>query len=127
LKKQRHPKLTVRVAERMLESWLLADVEGFAGWLGIPQNRVPARPDELDHAKRELVGLARRSKRVRLKADLVPEQGSSGLVGKGYAEAVTRYIGERWRPDRARRRSPSLDRAMKALAAVLEVEAHAKR
>jgi hypothetical protein len=40
LPRGRHANLVLRIAVRMVESWLLADREGFAKFLGVPLNRI---------------------------------------------------------------------------------------
>lgn len=105
----------LRLAVRMLESWLLADVEKMAAFLGAPVAKMPPNPDELAHAKRELVNLARRHSPHRIQEDLVPEVGHSGIVGKGYRTRMEEYIRKHWRPKVAAERSDSLRRALAAL------------
>jgi len=105
----------LRIAVRMLESWLFADRERMAAFLHAPENKLPADPDRETHPKRQLVQLARRHAPAGLRRDLVPEEGHSGIVGPGYRPRVEQFIVDRWRPQVARRRSPSLDRALAAL------------
>lgn len=111
----RSPGFILRLAVRMLESWLLADAESMARFLGAPESKVPRNPDKLVHPKKELVTLARRHASHSLRRDLVPEEGHSGVVGPGYRPRMEDFILKRWRPQTARRRSPSLDRALAAL------------
>lgn len=114
LRGPRHPDFVLRIAKRTLESWLLAD-PGIAEFLGIPPALLPRNPDAVVNAKQVLVNLARRSHSRDLRADLVPEEGSLGVVGKGYVPRMTEFIEDRWRPDRAARRSRSLARALAAI------------
>jgi hypothetical protein len=105
----------LRLAVKMLESWLLADGERMAAFLHAPQSRIPQQPDQEEHPKRLLVELARKHAPSALKRDLVPERGLSGVVGPGYRPQMELFINNRWRPQIARHQSPSLDRALAAL------------
>ncbi len=105
----RPPRLILRVAVHMAESWLLADHYGVARWLRVSERLLPAHPDKDPHAKRTLVNLARRS-RVRERRDtLVPAEGHSGVVGREYMPALRNFITDHWEPDRAAPNSPSLN------------------
>ena len=111
----RAPGFILRLAVRMLESWLLADTESMARFLGAPAGKLPKNPDSLEHPKKEIVTLARRHSSQSLRRDLVPEEGHSGIVGPGYRPRMEDFILKRWRPQTARKRSPSLHRALAAL------------
>jgi hypothetical protein len=115
LPNKRSANFILRIAVRMIESWLLADRERIAAFLDAPQAKVPAEPDRDPHPKHVLVRLARQHAPPALRRDLVPEEGHSGPVGPGYRPQMERFILKQWRPQVARTRSPSLDRAIKAL------------
>jgi len=110
----RHPNFVLRIAERMLESWLLADV-ALATFLNISPNVLPRDPDSEANPKQTLVNLARRSRQRDVRNDLVPESGSRGIVGKGYTPRMTEFIEEHWSPTKAATRSDSLRRAIAAI------------
>lgn len=114
LKSSLHANFILRIAERMLESWLLAD-PGLARFIGISSVLLPRDPDAEVNPKRTLVNLARRSKSRSIREDLVPENGSLGIVGKGYTPRMSEFIAKYWRPSEAQRRSESLRRALAAL------------
>ena len=99
----------LRLAVRMIESWVMADRESFAAYLGVRVAQVPREPDLLEHPKRAVVDLAR-SSRKRLVRDAVVPSGS-GLVGAEYMPFMTTFVGSRWEVERARPNSPSLERA----------------
>ena len=113
--RSREQNFVLRVAERMLESWLLADREALARYLYVPVGRVPADPDSLPNPKLELVNLARQSRRRRIFEDLVPKQGGQGVVGRGYTPVMTAFIDDFWRPRVAAGHSSSLMRALNAI------------
>jgi len=99
----------------MLESWLLAHHDALAAFLKISAAKVPVEPDQEVHAKRTIVNLARKSKSRLLRMDLVPKQGTSGLVGPNYTARMGEFIREHWQPLVAQTRSPSLRRALQAI------------
>jgi hypothetical protein len=105
----------LRVAERMLESWLLADSEAMAGFLRVSAKSLPRDPERESHPKQTLVNLARRSRVRRVRDDLVPEEGSIGVVGRGYVPCMTEFVEHHWRPQVAANRSESLKRAIAAI------------
>jgi hypothetical protein len=109
-----HPNFVLRIAERMLESWFLADT-GLARFIGVSSTLLPRNPDAERHPKLTLVNLARRSKSRSIRNDLVPEKGSLGIVGRGYTPRMSEFIAEHWRPSDAQQRSESLRRALAAL------------
>ncbi|HWQ36092.1 MAG TPA: hypothetical protein VNQ79_24865 [Blastocatellia bacterium] len=121
LKRGRHPDFILRIARRELESWLLADTEALSSYLRISPALFPTDPDAEADPKRTLVSLARRSNRTSLREDLVPEQGSKGVVGKGYIPRMTEFIEKKWRPLEAQHKSESLRRALAAITRATEL------
>lgn len=112
--------LILRIAVRASEAWLMADTEKLASFLHIPGNLVQNDPESLEHPKRALVELARRSTKPEVVRLMVPEEGQSGLVGPGYPTKLIEYTERHWRPEVARRKSSSLDRCMLALERLAE-------
>lgn len=107
-----HPKqhnLVFRVAVREVESWVIADRSAFATFLGISKSKVPEEPDQLADPKRELISLARRSRRTALRQAIVPRPGSK--IGPDYNAMLGRFVKTRWNARVAMRNSPSLERA----------------
>ena len=100
-----------RVAVRETESWLLADREALADFLGIALSRVSRSPDELADPKEALLALIRRCRNRGLKRDLLPETGSPSKVGLGYNAVLGNFVQTNWNIDRAAANSPSLARA----------------
>ena len=100
----------LRIAVRMLESWLLADRQSIAHFLKVPISAFPTEPDSESHAKKLLVSIARRSTSKSIREALVPDD-SGGIVGPDYAATMNRFIEEHWRVSEARKRSPSLEKA----------------
>lgn len=104
-----------RVAVREVEAWVLADREGFAGFAGIPVNKISAAPESLADPKQELINLVRRSRNRRLAAELVPVQGSAVSMGPLYNERLGQFVREGWSVDAAMEHSPSLARTLNRL------------
>lgn len=111
----RPPGLLVRIPVRSVESWLLADHENLAAYLGLSKASLPAKPDELDQPKRTLVALAARSRRRQLRRDMSPGEASTAVVGPAYTSRVIEFASDLWMPQKAARRSPSLRRCLSAL------------
>ena len=114
----RHPSFVLRIAVRMLEAWLLADRQAISSFLRVPAGRIPNDPDKLPHAKQYLVNLARQSRKRQIVEDIVPPQGSEGVVGRGYAPQMSNFIRTAWRPTIASANSNSLRRALAAIQAI---------
>lgn len=115
LPKGTHANLSLRIAVRKVESWLLADRQACAEFLGVPLNRLSQRADDDEDPKLTIVNLARRSRNRRIRDSLVPVEGSTSPVGKNYAGELTQFILNNWNPMQAQTYSDSLARAIRAL------------
>jgi len=113
----RHAGFVLRIAVRMVESWLLADRQNIVTYLSVPLTLIPLAPDTLENPKREIVNLARRSPRRDIREDIVPDVGSSGVVGPGYTTQMQLFIRDHWNPLTAQAVSASLRRAISAVRA----------
>jgi hypothetical protein len=111
----REPKMVFRVVVQELESWLLADREGIAGFIKIDRLKVPAMPELLPDPKDALIRLARRSRSKPIRSGLVPETGSQAKVGKLYASEMIRFINTQWDIEVARMNAPSLEKCLQRL------------
>jgi len=100
---------------RRVESWLLADRQACASFLGVPVAQLPFRPDDEPDPKQTLVNLARRSRWRQIREDLVPAENSTSRIGKNYNGQLTRLIMTAWNAQRANQHSPSIARAIRAL------------
>lgn len=110
-----HANMRPRIAVRMVESWLLADREACAEFLGIPTHHIPHTPDNEPNPKLLMVNLARHSRLRIIREDIVPSVGSSGRVGKNYHGQMEKFINQRWNAERAMIYSPSLVRTINSL------------
>lgn len=109
---------SLRLAVREAESWLLADRQGIATFLGVSTERVPRDPDELDRPKKTLVELAARSSKRLIREGMCPRPGHVTPVGPGYAALLAEFVTSHWRPALAERASPSLRSARASVAAL---------
>lgn len=107
--------LLLRVVVNEIESWLLADHQGIAEFLGLPSAMVPTDPEHIADPKQTLVNLARRSRRKAAQA-LVPKPGISASVGPGYVGEMQAFVLQHWNIDVARQRASSLDHCILRLA-----------
>lgn len=103
----------LRIPVRQVESWLLADVEGFSSEFAVNLKPHTIKPDELRNPKQYLVNLCRRSKKARVRKDMTPLPGAG--IGPRYAKRIIRFAETVWEPERAAKRSPSLKRALAAI------------
>ncbi len=113
---ERKTDMLLRVVVREIESWLLADYAGIAAFLTIPVSFVPADPEKIADPKRELIALARRSKKRTVREALVPLQGSTAQEGPLYTSEMIRFARNQWNIESAREKSRSLDRCLLRLA-----------
>lgn len=112
---RRHSNLLFRVAVRESESWVMADREGFASFLGIALDHMPLEPDALADPKRTLLDLARRSRRRDLRDDIVPRLGDLRTIGPDYNGRLVEFLNTSWDASRAEVTSPSFKRAFNAM------------
>ena len=115
IKGPRHPRFSLRFAVMEVQSWIMADQKGIAGFLSVPLSRVPVDTDALSHPKEFLVSLARRSNKRRLRAELIPRPGATSKVGPGYNLRLEEFVRLHWDIDRAGEVSRSLQRALRHL------------
>ncbi len=107
--------MCLRIPVRAVESWLLADRQGMAAYLSVGASHVPKHPEFLDHPKRDLVNLARRSRNRRLREEMVPPSGVSTAVGPGYTGRLIEFAEHKWDPEKAAISSESLRKCIEAL------------
>lgn len=107
------PDFLMRVAVLEIEAWIIADRQAIAEWLGISVDVVPRNPEEALDPKRELIELARRSRKRDLREALIRGL-PDGLFrpGPGYNSYLERFVSQNWEPERARLITPSLDRTI---------------
>lgn len=104
-----------RVAVREIESWILADLDGFSRFTEVSRNRLPRTPEELDDPKMTLVNLVRNHGHRNVRERIVPEPRSGASEHPEYTDCLAEFVRGSWSTERARQASGSLDRALAAL------------
>ena len=104
-----------RAAIMEVESWLLADRKGMAGFLSVPVHRIPMESDSIDRPKEFIVNLSRKSRSRKIHDDIVPAPGAIVTVGPAYNLRLVEFASHRWNPDAACSSSDSLRRAVMRL------------
>ena len=94
------------VPVREVESWIMADAPSFNRVFSL--NKVDDSPELLDDPKEYLVSLARNSRKRAVRDGVAPK--GTAKAGDLYNSILLDFIHNHWRVDRARRRSPSLQR-----------------
>ena len=107
---QRNTNFFLRVAVMEVESWVMADREGFSDFFGVPVPSIPKGIESIADPKETLVSIARKSNRKQVRDDVVPRSGSTAKVGRAYNATVVQFVRERWDPEVARRNSDSFRR-----------------
>lgn len=107
--------LIARVAVREVESWLLADRQGFSKFSGIPANKITVDPESLYDPKQELLNLVKRFGNKNIKSSLLPRRGSSAKIGLEYNLVLCSFVRDSWSVSDALLRSESLNRALSRL------------
>lgn len=114
-----HPHLIFRIAVREIETWLLADQQGLTRFLGLSPSAIPTPVEEILDPKRELIALARKSKKRKWREAIVPPPGSTKTQGSDYNAALRVFVDTHWDIGQARLQAPSLDKAWRAIEALL--------
>ncbi|HLP90561.1 MAG TPA: hypothetical protein VK184_18515 [Nostocaceae cyanobacterium] len=112
----KHPNLLFRIAVREVETWLLADREAFANFLGIQQILIPQDVDAIDDPKQTLINLAKKSKKGELRDAIVPKPNSTAKVGRDYNGQLIYFVENFWKAEVAKLCSPSLQRTVNSIA-----------
>ncbi len=112
---RRHTNLLFRIAVREVESWILADRDAIAKFLGVSVQLIPAQTDLIQDPKALLLTLANKSRKRSLRDDLVPRLGDQRRVGPDYNGRLSEFLHSSWRATVAELNSSSLARARRAL------------
>lgn len=109
------PGLLLCIPVREVEAWFLADAESLGAYLGVRSLGV-RDPESIEDPKQFLVECARRSRRKGIRQGLVPV--GIARVGQLYNSTMLEYVTNHWRVDRAMKRSESLERFARKVAAL---------
>ena len=111
LKEPPHANLIFRVAIREVETWLLADIEGFSKYSGISKVNFYDKPEELPDPKAALLQLIKKCRKRDVREDILPKD-EFAKVGPNYNDRLGEFIINHWNINRAVKRSDSLKRAL---------------
>ena len=106
-----------RVAVHEIESWLLADIENLADFFSISKSLIPLEPDFKMDPKSVIISLAKRSRKREIREAIVPIDKFAS-IGPEYNVKLQTFVRDFWNIDLARKRSPSLDKAIKAFGTI---------
>jgi len=110
---QKSGNLVFRVAVREAESWLISDRDNFAAFMGISKDIVTTTPENLPDPKEYLITLARRSRKRKIKDDIIPD--GQATVGRNYNTCLADFVFRKWDAKKAMRNSQSLSGLIRAL------------
>jgi hypothetical protein len=110
-----HPNMIFRIAVNEVESWVLADREGFAQYLRINVERIPLDCDSIADPKVHIISLARRCRNNYLKRGIIPKSGSTAKQGPYFNDCLIPFVKDNWDINNACNHSESLSRALRAL------------
>jgi hypothetical protein len=113
--KRRAANLLFRIAVHEVESWIMADRESFAKFLGISVSKIPPQTDVIPDPKKFLINLARSSRKRDLRDDLVPRLGDSRQIGPDYNGRLSEFLHSSWQASIAELHSSSLAKTRKVL------------
>ena len=111
-KRTLHPNLVFRVAVKEVEAWLLAHRSAFAKFVGVREGVVPENVEQIDDPKKKLIDIVRRSRRKRLREDIVPPLRSTREQGPNYNGRLVRFVEGPWDPRDCANVSRSLEKAI---------------
>jgi hypothetical protein len=107
---KKHPHLIFRIAVKEVESWLLADREGFAKYTAVSVMRIPNCPDNIDDPKELIFSIIKKSPKRILKDDILPRYDGD-RIGPNYNGRLSEFVDNYWEIKRAIQHSPSLKKA----------------
>lgn len=112
----RHRNLIFRIAVREVESWLLADGQNLNRFFGLKGQELFSNPDELADPKREVLAIAAKSPKRKLREAIVFQTRDGRLLqGPDYNFSLIGFVENGWNLERAMGKSESLKRAVQAI------------
>lgn len=106
--------LLFRVAVREVESWILADRENIAKYLGITVSKIPVDTDSIPDPKQLICNLARKSKKKAVREG-IPPKDQYAVQGYDYNALLGYFIQNVWNISNAVECSSSLKRTVERL------------
>lgn len=105
--------MMLRIAQREIEAWLLADRETLSAFLRVSEVSIPRFPEDLNDPKQTITFLGMSSKRRDIRDDFTPIQGAS--VGPGYTAQIIQFALNYWNPLVAAGHAPTLEKTISAI------------
>jgi hypothetical protein len=105
--------LIFRIAVREAEAWLISDRKNFAAFMGVPKDIIDPKPESIPDPKEYIIYLAGRSRKRKIREDLVPE--GKATVGRNYNTCLADFVLNHWDVSRAMVNSKSLAHMVKTL------------
>jgi hypothetical protein len=112
---RRAANLLFRIAVREVESWIIADRDAFASFLGISVKKIPLQTDTIADPKAFVLSLAKHCRKRDLREDLLPRPGDRRLTGPDYNGRLTEFLYSSWRVKIAEMHSTSLAKTRKVI------------
>ncbi len=112
------PGLALRIPVHAVEAWLMADRVAFTRYFAT--DVVPGDPDSLPAPKRAVVDACRWSSDPGIRADMLPNERSGRQAGPLFEARIIDFARREWSVERARHGSPSLQRAVDRLRALVD-------
>lgn len=109
-----NPNLLFRVAVREVESWILADRENIAKYLGITFSKIPVDTDSIPDPKQLICNLSRKSKKKFVREG-IPPKDQYAVQGYDYNAILIYFIQSKWNIPNAVECSSSLKRTVERL------------
>lgn len=110
-----NPNLIFRIAVREIESWALADNEGFAKFFQVPLDKITKSPELSLDPKQEVIQLLALSKHKEIRLGCIPPPEFYSKIGPDYNHYMQLFFSTSWSPLRASKNAPSLKRAYQRL------------
>ncbi|MBN1902605.1 hypothetical protein JW926_14870, partial [Candidatus Sumerlaeota bacterium] len=107
--------LIFRIAVREVESWVMADREGFSHFIHADIKVIPGDLDKLDDPKSFLLEKVRKYAGKDIRRDLLPRENSTAKIGPDYTGRLSEFLNENWSMRRALPHSHSLQRTVNTL------------
>lgn len=104
----KHTNLLLTIAVREIESWIMADKEGFSDFFSLRSN-IAVDVESIGNPKKYLLNIInQKSRKAILKREMLPV--GNAQVGRGYNATLIKFIRNQWSLLRARENSCSVNR-----------------
>jgi len=114
--------LILRIPVHAIDSWILADREGFSKFFSVPIKYIPVSTDNEKKPKEKMMSILNKSRSKTIKKKMLPRTAAKRKVGSLYSATLKEFIfgvpegvKPKWNPFQAAQCSDSLNRCLKAL------------